>query len=585
MIRKLIKQMLTAQILSALTVSLCLLIDSIMIGQFLGVDAIAAYGLANPLLLVIGAVGSMLSAGAQVCCSKSIGKGSQEETNKGFSSVTCIALVISGMFLLVFLLLREPLAALLGAGTDGPLKKSTADYIAGFSIGAPGSMGALILVPFLQMAGQSKLLIAAVATMTVADIALDLLNALVFHGGMFGMGLASSLSYYAALLVGGIYFFSKKCVFRFSLKDIGSEKIRELLADGVPTVFGMASTVVLTFVLNKILLQPSNGGSMAVAAYSVIMTIINSANCINTGIGGVSLTLSAVLYNEEDRTGLREMLHAMIRYSLILGAFMAVALQFAAPFCVRLFLPEAGSSQTMAILGTRLFALGILPCCLISMLKNICYGTGRVGRTELISVMEGAVLPSLAAWLLGLLFHTTGIWLCYLAGEILMLAGIWIYVCRKNHRKVPYANDLLMLPEGFGVPEEDLLEREIHTLQDVTTVSEEAGLFCTEHGSGSAVSNRIALCIEEMGINTVTYGFGKEHDRHLSVRVQHKGKRWTLRFRDDCREFNPVTYAANRPEGDGLGIKLVMAIADEVRYTYTMNLNNLTIFMNDKKQD
>ena len=55
MIKRIVRQMLTAQILSALTVSLCLLIDNIMIGRFLGEDAIAAYGLANPILLVIGA--------------------------------------------------------------------------------------------------------------------------------------------------------------------------------------------------------------------------------------------------------------------------------------------------------------------------------------------------------------------------------------------------------------------------------------------------------------------------------------------------------------------------------------------------
>ena len=59
MIRKLIRQMLAAQIFSALTVSLCLLIDNIMIGRFLGVPAIAAYGLANPILLIVlsGVVG------------------------------------------------------------------------------------------------------------------------------------------------------------------------------------------------------------------------------------------------------------------------------------------------------------------------------------------------------------------------------------------------------------------------------------------------------------------------------------------------------------------------------------------------
>ena len=47
MIKKLIRQMLVAQIFSALTVSLCLLIDSIIIGQYLGVGAIAAYGALN----------------------------------------------------------------------------------------------------------------------------------------------------------------------------------------------------------------------------------------------------------------------------------------------------------------------------------------------------------------------------------------------------------------------------------------------------------------------------------------------------------------------------------------------------------
>ena len=46
MIRKLVRQMLAAQILSALTVSLCLLIDNIMIGRYLGVRALAARMLA-----------------------------------------------------------------------------------------------------------------------------------------------------------------------------------------------------------------------------------------------------------------------------------------------------------------------------------------------------------------------------------------------------------------------------------------------------------------------------------------------------------------------------------------------------------
>ena len=63
MVRKLVRQMLAAQIISAMTVTLCLLIDSIMIGRFLGVEALSAYQLANPVLLIVAAAAIMLSAG------------------------------------------------------------------------------------------------------------------------------------------------------------------------------------------------------------------------------------------------------------------------------------------------------------------------------------------------------------------------------------------------------------------------------------------------------------------------------------------------------------------------------------------
>ena len=238
MIKKLIRQMLLAQIISALTVSLCLLIDNIMIGRFLGENALTAYGLANPVLMVIGAVGSMLCAGVQVVCSRSLGRGLREETDAGYSTAIAVAALFAAAFMAVVFVFRVPIARLMGAD-DPELLNETSTYMTGFTIGAPASMAALILVPFLQMAGQGNLLIVAVLGMTVSDVVLDLLNVLVFHGGMFGMGLASSLSYYVAMVIGGWYFLSKKCVFRFSLKLIRWDKVRELVAGGVPTVIAM----------------------------------------------------------------------------------------------------------------------------------------------------------------------------------------------------------------------------------------------------------------------------------------------------------------------------------------------------------
>ena len=63
MIRRLFRQMMVTQIVSSMTVTLCMLIDSIMIGRFLGTDAMAAYGFCTPVLLAFAAPGAMISAG------------------------------------------------------------------------------------------------------------------------------------------------------------------------------------------------------------------------------------------------------------------------------------------------------------------------------------------------------------------------------------------------------------------------------------------------------------------------------------------------------------------------------------------
>ena len=582
MIRKLVRQMLSAQILSALAVSLCLLVDNIMIGRFLKERAMAAYSLANPLLLSIGAIGTLLSAGVQVACGKSLGSGSREETNAGYSSAVSLAAVVSVLFTILVLLFAPFLARAMGSGKSGDLFEMTEGYLRGFCIGAPGCMGALVLIPFLQMAGQGGLLIVAVLTMTVVDIALDLLNVLVFHAGMFGMGLASSLSYYAAMAVVGFYFLSERCVFRFSLRQITLKKIAELFRGGIPAGFNMASAVFLVFLLNQLLSY--TGGSNALAAFAAITTLGNTANCITTGIGGVSLTLSGIFFHEEDRTGLRMLLRLLCRYSVILGLGMGLLLELLAPVLVSLFIPEAGEAQYNAILGLRLFAAGMIPCCVNNALKNLYQGTKRVLLTVLISLLEGTFFPALAAFVFSRFMGTNGAWLYFFLGESLTLLFITALVLFLT-RKLPWRDGAaLLLKDDYGALPDHLLEMDIHSMRDVTDAAERAGQFCLDHGQSSKVSNHVALCIEEMAANTIQHGFAMDRKHHdLSVRLLQKEENLVLRFRDDCGSFDPIRYIPKDDE-DALGIRLILAFAQEARYTYALNLNNLCIRMG-KEED
>ena len=575
MIRKLVKQMLSAQIFSALAVSLCLLVDNIMIGRFYQEQGMASYTLANPLLLSIGAIGSLLAAGVQVACGKSLGSGSKEETNAGYSSAVAFGTAVSVLFAVAVVLFAPFLARAMGAGTSGGLYDMTKGYLIGFSIGAPGSMGALVLIPFLQMAGQGNLLIVAVLTMTVTDIVLDLLNGLVLHGGMCGMGLASSLSYYAAIAVVGTYFLSKRCVFRFSFRGISMKKIAELFRGGVPAGFNMASSVIMVFLLNRVL--KSTGGSSALAAFAVITSLGNAANCITTGVGGVSLTLSGIFFHEEDRTALRTLIRCLSRYGVILGLAMGAFLVAAAPLLVSLFIAEPGETQSMAALGLRLFAAGMIPCSINNALKNAYQGTKRVFLTVLISLLEGTFFPVLAGFVFSRFMGTTGVWLYFLAGETLTLLFIAALVMILA-RKLPWQDGAaLLLKKDFGVMPDCLLEMDIRSMEDVTAAAQKAEQFCRDHGQDAKVSNHIALCIEEMAANTIQHGFAMDQKHHdLSVRLLQKEADTVLRFRDDCGAFDPVSYIPKDGE-DALGIRLVLAFAQDARYTYALNLNNVCI--------
>ena len=364
-------------------------------------------------------------------------------------------------------------------------------------------------------------------------------------------------------------------MFRFSLKSVAREKIAEILRCGVPSVFGMASSVILIFVLNRLLL--ARGGSEAVAAYAVISTLGNAANCTTTGIGGVTLTLAGIFFGEEDRTALKTLMRLIARYCVFLGAAVGLALAAAARPAVALFIPKASAAQDMAVAGVRLYALGLIPCCLNSALKNAYQATGRVLMTEIMSLAEGAILPALAAAVLSAFLGVTGIWLYYIAGEALALCLLGVYVTKKRNVPPWRSEAYLLIDDGFGASGDDLKEWDIRTLEQVTAAAEEAEAFCLRHGQSAKTGAHIALCIEEMASNTVLHGFGAQPGkRHLAVRLLNRDDHFVVRFRDDCRAFDPVNYVPKEGK-DALGIRLTAAMADEIRYTYSLNLNNLTL--------
>lgn len=573
--------MLVTQIISSMTVTICMLVDSIMIGRFLGVEAMAAYGLSTPILLVFAAIGAMLSAALQVCCSKSLGAGDKKETNTFFT----IGVVLAGAGVAVCLVLLfvfiNPVCSALGAEEGTEVFRLTRRYLIGFLIGAPPFIFAQIMVPFMQMSGSRTRLVAAVIAMTVADIALDLVNVLIVKRDTLGMGLASSLSYYIACGIGIVYFFKKDCLFKFRLSLVKGKKILELLKQGIPTIINQLSLVALTLLINQLLLATPDSTN-AVAAYSVISTCGNICYSFGAGIGAVSMMLASTLYIEEDRNSLREIVRTQTFYSIVLDVAVIILFVALAGPVAALFLAGNTAALKITTLGIRLFVLCLVSSALNTSFKNYYQGINRVGFSEFISFAQNFLFTAIFAFVLGRLtpLGSTGIFLSFFCGETttLVVWSLWVF---SRQKKFSFAVDnYAYLPENFGEDENHCLEMSITAEEDIIKTSKESNRFCEEHGKSPKICYYVSLCIEEMAYEIFNKGFADGKGHRIDVRLLDKGSDWLIRIRDNCESFDVTKYLELYSDEDPLahiGVKMVSKLSEEMKYLNTMGLNNLTI--------
>ena len=580
MIQKLFKSMVISQIVSAMAVMLCLVIDSIMISRFLGTDAMAAYGFANPVLLVFASFGSLLSSGIQVVCSRAMGKGDEETINRCYSLSVIIATGVSLLGVLLVIVFIDPLCVVLGAKKGTAVFELTKDYLIGFVLGAPFFIAAQILVPFLQMAGQRTKLVVAVLSMTVSDIAFDLINVFWLKKGTLGMGLASTLSYVVAVAIGIVYFFRKECIYKFRAKNLGNGLFKEIAKGGVPTMVNQVSLVLLVYLVNRTMVRV--GQEVAVAAYAVVSTIANIGYCIGNGISEVTLMLASISYNEEDEKSLSEIVKNQTIFSIGINLFAAIVFLVLAEPVVSLFAPADTPERGPAIFGLRIFATCLIISSINAAFKKYYQAINKVRFSESISLMQNLVFPACVVVSFGALFGTSGVWFYYPLGEVLSLIYISIYVWKKSGARYGSHKSFVCLPRGFGAAPGEAVEMDIRKVEDIQEAAIEASEFCAEKGVSKRKAMYTALCIEEMANNIVTHGFVKGKDNQIDIRIVYRNDELIVRIRDNCKGFDPVKYyEMMRPDMDDptkhIGIRMVFKMTKDIKYVNSLGLNCLTM--------
>ena len=200
---------------------------------------------------------------------------------------------------------------------------------------------------------------------------------------------------------------------------------------------------------------------------------------------------------------------------------------------------------------------------------------------RLLALLDGVVC---VAGFTALLIPRIGMNSVYIANVLnglvvtLMFFG---YAWLKNRHIPRNMEELMVIPENFGVPAGERMDLSVKSMEDVVTVSRRIQQFCQERGVSRRGACPAGLAMEEAAGNVVEHGFTKDRKTHTAdLRVAHKDGDVILRVKDDCAPFDPrERQRMVEPEDPtkNVGLRILFRTAKDVQYQNILGLNVLTI--------
>ena len=145
--------------------------------------------------------------------------------------------------------------------------------------------------------------------------------------------------------------------------------------------------------------------------------------------------------------------------------------------------------------------------------------------------------------------------------------------------------------ESIGVPESADGDRRafLARLRMLHDALDFVAAFAAQKGLSERDLLRLQLVIEELFTNTIMHGYGKECDEPIEIALRAAPGQVTVQYQDAAGPYDPArTLAASAEQMSGpleqrpvghLGVHLVAAIVDDMRYARIGERNQLQILM------
>ncbi|WP_455787068.1 MATE family efflux transporter [Parabacteroides goldsteinii] len=399
-------------------------IDGIVLGRFVGANALASVNLVLPCYSLISAFAIVMGTGGQTLVSISLGRGDKQEANNALRSVFVFLLGMSVVVSLVIFLSAGKIASFLGA--NEVLLPDAVHYIRALVPFFP-LLCAMFFGDYIIKAMGHLLYATSVMGMTVVlNIVLDLVFVAVLGWGVMGAGLATGIAFTMGACFNVPRLFSRHEVVAVQRGRYDRRLVWNAFYNGSSEGMSELSVAITVFLFNITMMRYL--GESGVAAFTAINYILFIGTTVFLGISDGIIPIIGYNYGARKQERIKSILKLAARTNSLIGIGLFLLLLLFGEQVIGLFFKDHGSEAfEIASRGVSIYCFAFLLCGLNILASSYFTAIGNAKISIIISALRGLVFVGIGILVLPAVFGIDAIWYDVPIAEICTLSvSFWL---------------------------------------------------------------------------------------------------------------------------------------------------------------
>ena len=415
------------QMLGLLFNSVYFIVDGMFIGNRLGRDAMAAAGVAVPMLELMIALSMAITAGSGVLVSVALSQKRPAEANSGMMHALLTAGTLGVLLAVLGNLLIDPLANALGS-TEG-IHGEVCAYLSIILALSPFMLFSFLLGGLVRNDGHPLHAMIALTVGSLSNILLDWVFMYPLNMGISGAALATALGPILSDLILLPHFLLKRGSLRLSRFHFKPRLLVKMLALGLPS-FVMEFTIgMITFITN-LSIQNLRLGEMGLAAYLLIGYLMLIILTLFLGMAEGLQPVFSQMRGRGDRTGCRGMRRFSLAVFACAGLICYGFVYFFPDRFYALFTAEDQALLAFTSGHSRAYFCGFVFAGINILLISYWQAIAQTGKAMVTALLRSVLLPPVFILLLPALLGEDWFWFGHSIAEMITAAA----ACFLLHR-------------------------------------------------------------------------------------------------------------------------------------------------------